>query len=264
MVETPQAPSPPTLVAPTSWSCIDFISDLHLASDTPRAFAAWADYLRNTPADAVVILGDLFEAWVGDDAAADGFEAECAAVLTAAAADRAIAHMVGNRDFLVGMAFLDRCGVTSLVDPTVLEAFGGRVLLSHGDALCLGDVAYQRFRELVRGASWQANFLAQPLETRRAVARELRAGSERRKAGADPWVDIDHAAALDLMRQARTPTLIHGHTHRPADERLAPGCRRLVLSDWELDHAAAPRAEVLRWQPSGFERLSPLAAVQTR
>lgn len=258
------APTPlPTfweLAAPADWTAIDFISDLHLAEDTPRTFEAWAAHLRDTPASAVFILGDLFEVWIGDDARHTGFEARCADVLAEAASRRPVAFMCGNRDFLVGAELLRECGVMALPDPTVLIAFGERLLLSHGDALCLDDVEYQRFREQVRSRGWQREFLARPLDERAQIARSMRAHSEQRKRGMAPadWSDIDKATAVRWMHEAQAPTLIHGHTHRPAHEDLAPGYVREVLSDWDLDHAGAPRAEVLRLKRSGLARL-PLA-----
>lgn len=241
-----------------AWRCIDFISDLHLGADTPETFAAWAAYLQGTLADAVFILGDLFEVWVGDDARLDGFESRCAEVLTKAAQQRHIGFMVGNRDFLVGTRMLSACGVTALADPCVLTALGQRLLLTHGDALCLADTEYQAFRTLVRSAAWQTDFLSKSLEARRRFARDVRNQSEMRKKGQPSpasWVDIDTPAALDWLRQANARTLIHGHTHRPATETLGDGCVRLVLSDWDLDHPPL-RAEVLRLSAAGLARLS--------
>lgn len=248
------------LAAPGDWTAIDFISDLHLAEDTPRSFEAWAAHLRDTPASAVFILGDLFEVWIGDDARHAGFEARCADVLAEAASRRTIAFMCGNRDFLAGAELLRDCGVLALPDPTVLVAFGERLLLSHGDALCLDDVDYQRFRAQVRSPAWQRDFLARPLADRAQIARTMRAHSEQRKQGMAPadWSDIDKATAVRWMHEAQAPTLIHGHTHRPAHEDLAPGFIREVLSDWDLDHAGTPRAEVLRLKRSGLARI-PLA-----
>lgn len=251
------------MLAPAAWRAIDFISDLHLTEETPRAFALWSDYLRNTVADAVFILGDLFEAWVGDDARFEGFEARSAAVLADAASRRRIAFMVGNRDFLLGDAMLKACGVLALTDATVLCAFGERVLLSHGDAMCIGDEPYQEFRRVVRSDAWQRDFLARPLTERRTMARALRAESERRKATqpAGSWIDVDAATALETMRAADAATLIHGHTHRPGSETLAAGQERHVLSDWDLDHAPVPRADVLRLQATGITRMTPAEAM---
>ena len=125
--------------APAAWRAIDFLSDLHLSDTTPRTFDALATHLRCTEADAVFILGDLFEVWVGDDARHAGFEAECAAMLAEASSHRFIAFMAGNRDFLVGDALLMDCGIARLQDPTLLSAWGRQLLLTHGDALCLSD-----------------------------------------------------------------------------------------------------------------------------
>jgi len=246
--------------APANWQSIDFISDLHLGAETPRTLGAFADHLRHTDADAVFVLGDLFEVWVGDDARHEGFEAECADVLSDATSRRTVAFMPGNRDFLVGVDFLKACGVMALSDPTVLLAFGERILLSHGDALCLADSTYQAFRAQVRSNAWRDEFLARPLGARRKLAREIRAESERRKReeGAGRAVDIDFAAAVGWMHECGAPTLIHGHTHAPGSEAIAPGFTRHVLTDWDLDHGH-PRAEVLRWRRSGLTRQPPFA-----
>ena len=183
-------------------------------------------------------------------------------MLADAAARRTLGFMVGNRDFLLGPAMLEACGVMALADPTVVSAFGERVLLTHGDAMCIGDVAYQQFREVVRGDAWQRDFLDRPLVERRAMAREMRAerASARVECQAD-WFDVDRATAIEALRDAGAPTLIHGHTHRPGSETLASGYSRHVLSDWELDHAPVPRADVLRWQASGLTRMTPDEAV---
>lgn len=261
-LERPAAPPPlprfPELAAPATWRSIDFISDLHLQASQPRTLRALAAHLQATPADAVFILGDLFEAWIGDDARHGGFEAEAAAVLKEAAAKRSLAFMAGNRDFLLGTAFLQECGITALPDPTVLVAFGERLLLTHGDALCLDDSAYQRFRAEVRSEHWRSAFLARPLEERRALAARMREASaeHQRAQGPQEWADVDAAAAVHWMQEAATPLMVHGHTHRPGDEELAPGYRRMVLSDWELDRTP-PRCGVLRLSRRGLERVAP-------
>ena len=257
MTQPLPAPTFDELHAPRSGEVVDFISDLHLSEDTPRGFDAWARYMGSTSADAVIILGDLFEAWVGDDSRHSGFEARCAEVLLAAASTRSVALMVGNRDFLVGSALLTACAVTQLADPAVLVLGDERTLLTHGDALCIDDVEYQQFRSLVRSPSWQTEFLALPLPERRTRARQMREQSTRRQKDrpTHPGFDVDPGGAIAWMRAANTPVLIHGHTHRPASETLAPGRVRHVLSDWELDHAPTPRGEVLRWQRSGITRL---------
>jgi UDP-2,3-diacylglucosamine hydrolase len=248
------------LSAPASWSAIDFISDLHLSSAAPRTFDAFAKHMQHTDAQAVFILGDLFELWVGDDARHGAFEAQCVEVLTEATSRRTVAFMPGNRDFLVGSRMLKACGVMALPDPTVLQAFGERFLLAHGDALCLADLPYQAFRQMVRGEAWQQDFLAKPLAERRSLGNRMRHESEdrKRKEARAEWVDIDTACAVRWMHEAGTPTLIHGHTHQPATEVMAPGYSRWVLSDWDLDSAReTPRAEVLRWQQGGLSRRPP-------
>ena len=261
-----QAPAPlPTfweLQAGPSWGTIDFISDLHLDRRSPLTFEAFSRHLLGTPADAVFILGDLFDAWVGDDARHEGFEAECASVLAEAAAHRAVAFMAGNRDFLVGAGMLSDCGMLGLADPAVLVAFGRRLMLCHGDALCLSDQPYQAFRAEVRDPQWQRRFLSLPLARRREMASHMRAESQRRHAQQHEAAagyedaDIDTPTAVAWMHQAGTPVMVHGHTHRPGSEPMAPGFVHHVLSDWDLDgHHGAPRAQVLRLTERGFERL---------
>ena len=251
------------LQAPPSWRTVDFISDLHLGADEPATFGAWQHYLRGTPADAVFILGDLFEVWPGDDVIAagpDSFEYGCACALRDAASRLAVFFMHGNRDFLVGQGLTSFSHATLLQDPTVLGFAGQRWLLSHGDALCLDDVDYMRFRELVRGSAWQSDFLAKPLAERQAIARELRRQSEARKqpgahyARYARYADVDATAARQWLAAADARTLIHGHTHKPAVHDLGAGLSRVVLSDWDMS-ARPPRADVLRLSAAGLHRL---------
>ena len=254
----PGALTGPVLQAPPQWRQIDFISDLHLQASEAATFIAWQNYLQTTPADAVFILGDLFEVWVGDDSIeglsaeskplAD-FEERCGHALKSAAKRLSIFFMHGNRDFLLGPAFAASCGMTLLNDPTPLDFGGQRWLLSHGDALCLADTDYMDFRSQVRSAPWQQAFLAKPLAERQHIARALRDQSEHRKHSGAVYADVDAQAARDWLNAAQAKTLIHGHTHQPADHDLdqdssAP-LRRLVLSDWDAT-AKLPRLEVLR------------------
>ena len=252
-----------TLQAPAAWATIDFISDLHLRAEEPSTFDAWAHYLRSTPADAVFLLGDVFEVWVGDDvleaqsAPDERFEARCAREMAAAAQRLALFFMHGNRDFLVGQALMKSCQATLLADPTVLDFGGQRWLLSHGDALCLDDTEYLQFRQQVQQAAWRDAFLAKPLAEREGIARSLRTQSEARKHSGAAYADADNAAARQWLQAAGAHTLIHGHTHRPATHDLGQGLQRVVLSDWDAA-ASPPRAEVLRLNASGLQRL-PLA-----
>ncbi len=246
-------------VAPPSWRAIDFISDLHLCEAMPRTFDAFAAHLRHSSADAVFILGDLFEVWVGDDARHRVFESTCMNLLADAACSRHVAFMAGNRDFLLGAAMLRDSGMAGLPDPTLLAIWGQRVLLSHGDALCLDDLPYQAFRSEVRGAAWQQQFLDKPLVQRVQIASEIRqASASRQRFDGDGSADIDPAEAVRWMHTMGAAEMVHGHTHRPGSETLAPGYKRHVLSDWDLDHDS--RAEVLRLTRSGFVRMAPAQA----
>lgn len=248
------------LRAPDAWQAIDFISDLHLGEAQPASFEAWAAYLRGTDADAVFMLGDLFEAWVGDDACElpGSFEARCAEVLREAARRRPLAFMAGNRDFLVGHRLLEGSGVTPLPDPTLLLAWGRPVLLTHGDLLCLDDAAYQDFRRTVRSDAWREAFLALPLDERRRQAQAMRDASRTHQQArpAQAGTHIDRASAITWLQDAGSRDLVHGHTHRPGSELLAPGLARHVLSDWDLD-GEPRRAEVLRLTREGFDRRAP-------
>jgi UDP-2,3-diacylglucosamine hydrolase len=247
------------LVAPPSWAALDFISDLHLSQQTPKTFAAWQRYLADTPADAVFILGDLVEVWIGDDVRHSGFEAQFAQALQAAARLRPIYLMVGNRDFLIGPELLQACAVAPLPDPTTICAFGTQGLFIHGDALCLADTAYQAFRKIVRAPQWQHHFLSQSLATRLEIAQGIRAESvaqQSKNSATDMlWADVDVATAVQWLSQTGSSFLVHGHTHRPSTEALSPNYTRYVLSDWDLEDAAAPRAQILRWSASGLTRL---------
>ena len=249
------------LIAPSQWRAIDFISDLHLQAAEPETFKAWIHYLQTTQADALFILGDLFEVWVGDDAAGsatpDSFEHQCASHLHQATQRLDIFFMHGNRDFLVGQEFLGQCAVTLLSDPTVLCFGEQRWLLSHGDELCLADTEYQQFRKTVRSNTWQAEFLGRPLTERQTIARGLRTQSEARKKLGLPFVDVDSAMATQRLREAGSNTLIHGHTHQPADHEMGQGIQRIVLSDWD-GAAKPPRAQVLQLRKS--EALAPSVA----
>ena len=248
-------------MAPAGWRAIDFLSDLHLSSQTPRTFEALARHLAHTPADAVFILGDLFEAWVGDDARHEGFEADCTAMLREAAARRPIAFMHGNRDFLIGADFLQSCGLRPLADPTLLRAFGQRLLLTHGDLLCTGDVDYQRYRSQVRTPQWQAAFLARPSNERRIAVSQMREQSRQHQAqqaaAAQDFFDVDAGSAAAWLRAAGASILLHGHTHRPATHAIAPGLVRHVLSDWDFDASGVARGDVLRWRADGLSRVAP-------
>lgn len=259
------------LQAPAQWRCIDFISDLHLQANEEATFSAWRSYMQRTAADAVFILGDLFEVWVGDDVLQDrsSFEAQCAHILKEASRDTAIHVMHGNRDFLLGDGFLRASGCNFLEDITVLHWMEQNYVLVHGDAQCIEDVDYMQFRTLVRSPQWQTTFLGKPLSERKQIARGLREQSESRKRSTShSYIDVDTAAALELLTQSSAHHLIHGHTHQPARHALGNDGIRDVLSDWDVS-AIPPRCEVLRLQwngtagvPPGIARIDPVNAAR--
>jgi UDP-2,3-diacylglucosamine hydrolase len=250
--------SPEMLVAPQHWRCIDFISDLHLQTSQPETAKAWFDYMASTSleADAIFILGDWVEVWVGDDDD-HPFAALCAAVMRQRQRVKTkpcgLYLMHGNRDFLIGTSYADRCEATLLADPTSLDFNGTSYLLTHGDALCTDDAAYMRFREIVRSEDWQAAFLAKPLTERRDIAQKIRAQSQTVNAQKIEYADVNEALALVWLDTHGCDEMIHGHTHKPTTHALASG-KRHVLSDWDAD-AAPKRLEILRLTASGIARI---------
>jgi len=241
------------LDAPAHWEVIECLSDVHLQAEAPRTFEAWRMQMLGGDADALFILGDLFEAWVGDDSRDGDFEHACAEVLREASALRTVAFMHGNRDFMVGDTMLAHCGMRSLPDATALHAFGRRTVLTHGDALCLEDTEYQQFRAMVRNPQWQAAALQRPLAERREIARSMRDASKTHgELSPALWAEVDHAAALQLLDAAGSDTLVHGHTHRPGRVVLSATAVRHVLSDWDFD-GGTPRGNVLRLSAHGVQ-----------
>jgi UDP-2,3-diacylglucosamine hydrolase len=221
-----------------------FISDLHLQESHPRTAEAFFRFLaeRASQAEALYLLGDIFEYWAGDDDLGTPFHQRIVTALrTVSDSGVAVYWMAGNRDFLVGQDFARACGLTLLPDPHVVTIGGQTVALAHGDAQCTGDLKYMAFRAQVRDPAWQAQFLAMPLAQRKAIIAGLREGS--RQAHGEKSYEImdvtpDAVAALHASTQA--DVIIHGHTHRPALHLDGEtGRRRYVLPDWELD--AEPR-----------------------
>ncbi|WP_326494845.1 UDP-2,3-diacylglucosamine diphosphatase [Roseateles hydrophilus] len=243
-----------TLMAPAQWQQVDLLSDLHLGPDTPGTLARLEAHLARTTADAVLLLGDIFEVWVGDDARHEPFEAGAVAMLRKASQRLDLFFMAGNRDFLVGHELLADAGMTALPDPTVLDAFGQRWLLAHGDAQCLADTGYQAWRATSRSTAWQAGFLAKPLAERQAFGRQAREQSRASQTAQLMATDLDADACRALLREAGATTLIHGHTHRPAEHDLGDGLRRVVLSDWDFE-TTPPRGDAIRLSAAGLQRL---------
>ena len=242
------------ICAPAAWHRVDFVSDLHLQAACPDTLAAFAAYLKNTPADALFILGDLFEVWVGDDCLdmPGSFAASCASLLHAASARLAVHVMCGNRDFLMGPRLMQACGAHALTDPSVLVFGSTRWLLAHGDAQCLDDAPYQQFRAQVRHAQWQREFLAKPLAQRLEIAQGIRNLSAQNKHSGMAWTDLDAPACLALLQTHQAHHLIHGHTHRPGHHALSAAHTRYVLSDWDFG-ASPARADVLRLTRDGTQ-----------
>jgi len=217
-----------------------FISDLHLCSSRPEITQQFLQFLSTTAkqADALFILGDLFEYWAGDDDLTDGHHQHVAtAFKSATAAGMPIYFMHGNRDFLIGGDFAQACGIKLLIDPTLISLYGYRLLLSHGDELCTDDTGYQQFRLQVRDAQWKQSFLNQALADRKAQIETLRQRSESEKSQKSALImDVNADAVEALIRTHDYPQLfIHGHTHRPARHQLTVdghSCERWVLGDW--------------------------------
>jgi len=221
------------------------ISDLHLAADHPRSSAAFRRFIATLAleAEALYILGDLFEYWAGDDDLSNSFNAEVGEALHSLAAQGIKIYLMhGNRDLLMGEELARAAGATLLDDPTQLDLYGVPTLLSHGDALCTDDVEYQKFRVQIRSAEFRKKFLAQPLADRKIYIEQLRQHSTAAKQIKDSTImDVNNEAVAELLREHRYPRLIHGHTHRPnRHEHRVDGhiCERWVLSDWDQQPSA--------------------------
>ena len=251
----PMALQPVDQVDGRHWSHIQFISDVHLQRSEDATYQAWSRYMQNVQADALFILGDLFEVWVGDDLlqTPDGaFEAECLNIIRRTAQRLPVYGLVGNRDFLMGATAWATANMQQLQDPCVLHLANHSCLLSHGDELCTDDTNYQVFRRQVRSADWQLDFLNKPLTERVQIARALRQQSEELKALQTHSMDVNSTMAQTWLIQHNCSTLVHGHTHQAAQHHLALG-ERWVLSDWEAN-AHTPRLQALQWRAAaGFK-----------
>lgn len=229
------------------------VSDLHLDPSHPEITAQFLRFLDGEArhAAALYVLGDLFEAWVGDDDPTPHHRDVVRGLRAAADAGVALHFMHGNRDFLLGERFCAETGGHLLADPTIVASGGTRVLLTHGDALCTDDTPYQRLRALVRNPEFQAQFRALGLGQRQALANEARAGSRAHTAAQQQMLmDVNPATVEAIFRESHVDVLVHGHTHRPGVHRhVVDGreCTRIVTGDWYA------QGSVLRWGDSGFE-----------
>ncbi|MCX8958071.1 UDP-2,3-diacylglucosamine diphosphatase [Erwinia psidii] len=222
-------------------SCTLFIADLHLCTEEPAITAGFLAFLQRDAcqAEALYILGDLFESWIGDDDP-QPLHAEVAAALLALSRSGVPCYFIhGNRDFLVGKNFAAACGMTLLPEEKVLELYGKRILIMHGDTLCTDDQSYQHFRRKVQQPWLQTLFLALPLFIRKRIAARMRAGSKQANRGKTMAImDVNHDAVAHAMTRHRVHCLIHGHTHRPGVHQLTVNgqlSERLVLGAWHSE-----------------------------
>ncbi len=235
-----------------------FIADLHLDPERPAITALFGRFIEEeaTGADALYILGDLFEAWVGDDDPSDAGAFVADKLNALAASGVPVQFIRGNRDFLIGAGYAARCGMSLLDEPLVIDLYGTPTVILHGDLLCTDDLAYQQFRAQTRDARWQSQFLSQPLQARLAFAAQARAASKARygeliSAGTAEIVgDVAKDAVDALFATAGVRRMIHGHTHRPAIHDEGHGNTRIVLGDWY------EQGSVLRVSESGLDLAS--------
>jgi UDP-2,3-diacylglucosamine hydrolase len=228
-----------------------FISDLHLEDDRPDIADQFLRFLETEAlqADALYILGDLFESWVGDDDPNEHYQWIKQALCKLTKKGVPVYFMHGNRDFMIGEAFAGETGVTILPDPHVATIHGDQVLLSHGDAYCTDDLEYQAFRKMSRDPQWQAMMLAKSLEERLAFAAQARQASKARGGTMSEEIMDVNADAIDAaLREAGVQIMLHGHTHRPAVHELTvdgTAAQRIVLGDWY------EQGSVVRWDDDG-------------
>jgi UDP-2,3-diacylglucosamine hydrolase len=230
-----------------------FISDLHLSVEHPRSAQLFLQFAQHTApqAEALYILGDLFDAWAGDDDMDDPFHRSIVDALRSLTdAGTRVYLMHGNRDFLMDQRLCQACGATLLSDPVLIDLYGNPALLTHGDQLCTDDTAYQAVRKQVRTPEWQRQFLSQTLSARKAAIAQFRTQSrEATRNKASDIMDVNGAAVAAFLRQHNYPELIHGHTHRMGHHVLhvdGHTCQRWVLGDWDT------RANALRCDANGM------------
>ena len=229
-----------------------FVADLHLDASRPAIVDSFIGFLARVPAAtrAVYVLGDLFEAWIGDDDDAPLPRVVADALSRVARSGVPISFMHGNRDFLLGERYAQACGMALLPESSVHDVEGTPTLLMHGDTLCTEDLEYQAFRRRARDPAWQASVLSQPLAARRELAARARAESERHTATSLATImDVDERAVRSVIESAGVARLIHGHTHRRAIHAFDAGggiAERIVLGDWY------EAGSVLVVEPDGF------------
>lgn len=215
-----------------------FISDLHLSEERPEIISLFLDFLdeQASNAEALYILGDLFELWIGDDAIPPVMDPVIKKLAALTSAGLSIYIIRGNRDFLLDKQFEQLSGCTLLDDPTVIDLYGTPTLLLHGDTLCTDDVEYQQFRAMVRDPQWQADFLSKSIEERLAIGKQARMESmARTKEKPEDIMDVNNEKVEDTFHSYHVLQMIHGHTHRPAIHQYVINekpAKRIVLGDW--------------------------------
>jgi UDP-2,3-diacylglucosamine hydrolase len=213
-----------------------FISDLHLRPDAPQSIENTITFLKSKTKDleALYILGDLFNTWLGDDIVPHEFETLITTLSTISQSGVQCYLMVGNRDFMVGKAFAQRCGCKLLADPTIIELDGHKILLMHGDSLCIDDVSYQRYRRWTRNALLQRCFLALSSRYRQGISDKIKQKSREQKQFKSAMImDVNQDEITRIMQQYQIQYMLHGHTHRPAIHHLNKDHYRIVLGDWD-------------------------------
>ncbi len=214
-----------------------FISDLHLDKDRPKVIRYFVDFLNNLESDieSLYILGDFVEYWVGDDDPGDGLE-EVFSSIKKKSNDIPIYFMHGNRDFMISEKFCNHHGMKFLTDPTKIKLHGKKILLMHGDTLCIDDIEYQKFRTMVRSPLWQNEMLKKSLEERINLAKMLRAKSLSETGAKDEVImDVNNDEVISQLKKYNVDMIIHGHTHRPNIHKIISEnkeCKRIVLGDW--------------------------------
>jgi len=214
-----------------------FISDLHLDKDRPKVIRYFIDFLNNLESDieSLYILGDFVEYWVGDDDPGDGLE-EVFSSIKKKSNSIPIYFMHGNRDFMISEKFCNHHGMKFLKDPTKIKLHGKKILLMHGDTLCIDDIEYQKFRTMVRSPLWQNEMLKKSLEERINLAKMLRAKSLSETGTKDEVImDVNNDEVISQLKKHNVDMIIHGHTHRPNIHKIISEnkeCKRIVLGDW--------------------------------
>lgn len=232
---------------------VHFISDLHLTQDRPENTQRFLAYLEslNAGLSDLYILGDLFDVWVGDDDPTPPNEAVKEQLSKLTATGVKVHFLAGNRDFLIGQEFFSDTNIISLEDECIIDLFGVKTLLMHGDLLCTDDIEYQQFRQLTHNLAWQQEALSKPLQERLALAQHYRQESHLNKNNKSAEImDVNELAVIDMMKKHQVQRLIHGHTHRPNVHTHSVNgqqLKRFVLAEWK------DNGSVLDWSENGYE-----------